>query len=117
MIPVTHGSARVSKTSDTTRNLEPQLHILDEYGIREEHIFTDEMTGSSMSRPAWNELMARVQPELRRGCEDPGGAHQAEHGHRGHQGGYQHRRRQRRGQALPHDDAGAIKQTRLKLEH
>ena len=62
MIPVTYGYARVSKTDDATRNLETQLHILHEYGIREEHLFADEMTGSSMSRPAWNELMTRVRP-------------------------------------------------------
>ena len=62
MIPVTYGYARVSKTDDATRNLETQLHILQEFGIREEHIFSDEMTGSSMSRPAWNELMTRVRP-------------------------------------------------------
>ena len=62
MIPVTYGYARVSKTDDATRNLETQLHILQEFGIREEHIFADEMTGSSMSRPAWNELMTQVRP-------------------------------------------------------
>ena len=62
MIPVTYGCARASKTDDATRNLETQLQILKEFGIREEHIFTDEMTGSSMSRPAWNELMTRVRP-------------------------------------------------------
>ena len=56
-------NARVSKTDDATRNLETQLHILQEFGIREEHIFTEELTGSSMSRPAWNELMARVRPD------------------------------------------------------
>ena len=61
MIPVTYGYARVSKTDDTSRNLETQLHILQGYGIHEEHIFTDEMTGSSMSRPAWNELVTRVR--------------------------------------------------------
>jgi DNA invertase Pin-like site-specific DNA recombinase len=61
MIPVTCGYARVSKTSDATRNLETYLHILQEYGIREEHIFADETTGSSTSRPAWNELMTRVR--------------------------------------------------------
>ena len=59
--PVTYGYARVSKTDDATRNLKTQLHILQELGIREEHIFADEMTGSSMSRPAWSELMARVR--------------------------------------------------------
>ena len=62
MIRVTYGYARVSKTDDATRNLETQLHILQKFGIREEQIFTDDMTGSSMSRPAWNELMTRVRP-------------------------------------------------------
>ena len=62
MIPVTYGYARLSKTDDATRSLETQLHLLQEFGIREEHIFTDEMTSSSMSRSAWNELMARVRP-------------------------------------------------------
>ena len=62
IIPVTYGYARVSKTDDATRNLETQLHILQEFGIREEHIFADEMSGRSMSRPAWNELMTRVRP-------------------------------------------------------
>ena len=62
MIPVIYGYARVSKTDDATRNLETQLHVLQAFGVREALIFADEMTGSSMSRPAWNELMARVQP-------------------------------------------------------
>ena len=61
MNPVTYGYARVSKTDDA-RNLETQLHILQDYGMREEHIFTDELTGNSMSRPAWNELMPLVRP-------------------------------------------------------
>ena len=76
MISVTFGYARVSKTDDATRNLETQLHILQEFGIREEHIFADEMTGSSMSRPAWNELMTRVRPNDSGALEldaDPGG--------------------------------------------
>ena len=62
MIPATYGYARVSNTDDITRNLETQLHILQQYGIRGEHTFTDEMSGSSMSRPAWNELMTRIRP-------------------------------------------------------
>ena len=62
IIPVTYGYARVSKTDDATRNLETQLHILQEFGIREEHIFADEMSGRSMSRPGWNKLMTRVRP-------------------------------------------------------
>ena len=44
--------------------------------------------------------------QLRRGREDPGGPHQPEHRHSGHQGGDRHHRRQRRGQVLPPDDAG-----------
>ena len=63
MIPVSYGYARISKTDAATRNLETRLHIPQEYGIREEHIFADEVTGSSMSRPAWNELMTRVRPK------------------------------------------------------
>ena len=62
MIPVTYGYTRVSKTDDTTRNLETQLRILQQFGIREEHIFTGGMTDSSLSRPGWNELMTPVQP-------------------------------------------------------
>ena len=62
MIPVTYGYARVSKPDDATRSPETQLHVLQEFGIREEHIFTREMTGSPMPRPGWNELMTPVQP-------------------------------------------------------
>ena len=53
MIPVTYGYARVSKTDDATRNPETQLHVLQEFGIRKEHIFTGGMTDSSLSRPGW----------------------------------------------------------------
>ena len=61
IIPVTYGYARVSKTEYATRNLETRLHILQEFGIREEHIFADEMTSSSMSRQAWTDLMTKVR--------------------------------------------------------
>ena len=62
MIPATYGYALVTKPDDATRSPETQLHVLQEFGIREEHIFTREMTGSPMSRPGWNELMTPVQP-------------------------------------------------------
>ena len=62
MVPATYSYARVSKPDDATRSPETQLHVLQEFGIREEHIFTREMTGSPMSRPGWNELMTPVQP-------------------------------------------------------
>ena len=50
MIPVTSGHARISKTDDDTRNPETRLHVLQEFGIPEERIFTGGMTGSSLSR-------------------------------------------------------------------
>ena len=64
IIPVTYGYARVSKADDANRNLETQVHILQELGIRKGHIFAGEVTGSSRSRPAWNELMTRVRPRV-----------------------------------------------------
>ena len=60
-IPVTYGYARVSKTDDA-RNWETHLHILQDYGIRAEHIFTGGLTGSSMSHLLWNELPPLVRP-------------------------------------------------------
>ena len=62
MIPVTYGYARVSKSDRDERNLETQLRELARHGIRQELIFSDVMTGRLMSRPGWDELMARVQP-------------------------------------------------------
>ena len=62
MAPVTYVHARSSKPDDATRNPETQIHVLQEFGIREVHIFSRGMTGSSMSLPGWNELMDPVQP-------------------------------------------------------
>ena len=62
MIPVTYGYARVSKSDRDDRNLETQLRELANHGIRGELIFSDVMTGRLMSRPGWNDLMARIQP-------------------------------------------------------
>ena len=62
MIPFTCGYARVSKLDNATRSPETQLHVLQEFGIREEHIITGGMTGSSLSRPGWNELMTQYSP-------------------------------------------------------
>ena len=114
MNPVTYGYARVSKTDDA-RNLETQLHILQDYGMREEHIFTDGLTDSSMSRPAWTELIppsptqrqhrgrlaGPIKTELPRRSEDPARPRQAADRHHRHQGGQQHRRRQHRSEVLP----------------
>ena len=38
MIPATYCYARVTKPDDATRSPERQLHVLQEFGIREEHI-------------------------------------------------------------------------------
>ena len=62
MIPVTYGYARVSKSDRDDRNLDTQFRELANHGIRQELIFSDVMTGRLMSRPGWDELMARVQP-------------------------------------------------------
>ena len=62
MIPVTYGYARVSKSDGDDRNLETQLRELANHGIREELILSDVMTGRLMSRPGWDDLVARIQP-------------------------------------------------------
>ena len=57
MIPVTYGYAGVSKTYDATRNVETQLHILQKFGIREEHVLSDQMSrmGPSDIGVAWTD--------------------------------------------------------------
>ena len=62
MIPVTYGYARVSKTDDATRNLETQLHVPQDFGVWEYHIFEGAMVGSSISRFAWSDLITRARP-------------------------------------------------------
>ena len=62
MLPVTYGCARVSKADDDARNLETQLGILADHGIREDLIFSDVASGRTMNRTGWLDLMARVQP-------------------------------------------------------
>ena len=62
MIPVTYSYARVSKSDRDDLNLETQLRELASCGIRQELIFSDVMTGWLMSRPGWDDLMDRVQP-------------------------------------------------------
>ena len=62
MLSATYGYVRASKSGRDDRTLETQLRELANYGIRQELIFSDVMTGRLMSRPGWDELMARVQP-------------------------------------------------------
>ena len=62
MLPVTYGYARVSKADDDARNLETQLGILADQGIREDLIFSDVASGRTMNRTGWVNLMSRIQP-------------------------------------------------------
>ena len=62
MLPVTYGYARVSKVEDDAKNLETQLGILADYGIRADLIFSDVASGRTMNRTGWLDLMSRVQP-------------------------------------------------------
>ena len=61
-IAVTYGYARVSKADDDAKNLETQLRLLADHGIRPELVFSDVASGRSMNRPGWQDLMSRVQP-------------------------------------------------------
>ena len=62
MLSVAYGYARVSKTDDEARNLETQLRILADHGIRGDLIFSDVASGRTMNRTGWLYLMSRVQP-------------------------------------------------------
>ena len=57
------GLPRVSKADDEPRNLETQLGIPADQGIREDLIFSDVASGRTMNRTGWLDLMFRVQPD------------------------------------------------------
>ena len=61
-LPVTYGYARVSKSDDEARNLETQLRLLADHGIREDLIFSDIASGRTLRRTGWQELMSRLRP-------------------------------------------------------
>ena len=54
-LPVTYGYARVSKSDDEARNLETQLRLLADHGIRADLIFSDIATGRTLRRTGWQE--------------------------------------------------------------
>ena len=62
MIPVTYGYARVSKADDESKNLDTQLLLLAEHGIRRDLVYSDVASGRNLQRPGWQELITRVQP-------------------------------------------------------
>ena len=55
LLPVTYGYARVSKSDDEARNLETQLRLLADHGIRQDLIFSDVATGRTLRRTGWQE--------------------------------------------------------------
>ena len=59
---VTDGCSGVSKSDNATRNLETQLHVPQDFGMWEDHIFEGAMVGSSISRFAWSDLIAGAHP-------------------------------------------------------
>ena len=60
--PVTYGYARVSKADDEARNLETQLRLLDDFGVRPNLVHRDVASGRSRARSGWQELMDVVRP-------------------------------------------------------
>ena len=60
-IVVAYGYARVSKADDESKNLDTQLMLLAEHGIREDLVYSDVASGRNLQRPGWQELMTRVQ--------------------------------------------------------
>ena len=60
-LPVIYGYARVSKADDESKNLETQLRILAEHGIRDHLVFTDVASGRSLQRPGWQAMMEVLQ--------------------------------------------------------
>ena len=61
-LPVTYGYARGSKADDDSKNLETQLRILADHGIRDHLVFTDVASGRSLQRPGWQALVEVLQP-------------------------------------------------------
>lgn len=51
-----------TRVSTDGQNLERQLDMLRQYGVKEEDIFTDKMSGTKSSRPAFDELKRILRP-------------------------------------------------------
>jgi DNA invertase Pin-like site-specific DNA recombinase len=52
-----YGYVRVSTRE---QNEERQINALRDHGVSAGHIYTDKISGKSMDRPAWNELLVKV---------------------------------------------------------
>ena len=51
MIAVTYGYARVSKSDDESKNLDTQLLLMAEHGIRPDLVYSDVASASNPQRP------------------------------------------------------------------
>ena len=56
---ITYGYIRVSTVA---QHDDRQRIAMEEFGIAEDHIFTDKQSGRDFDRPAYNKLMARLSP-------------------------------------------------------
>ena len=61
IIAGTCGYARDSKADDESKNLDTQLLLLAEHGIRPDLFYSDVARGRNLQRPGWKELIAQVQ--------------------------------------------------------
>ena len=61
LISVAYGYAHVSKADDESKNLDTQLMLLAEHGIREDLIYSDAASGRNLQRTGWLQLMVRLQ--------------------------------------------------------
>jgi len=52
------GYARVSSTE---QNLDRQMDVLQQYGIQDDHLFTDKMTGATLERPGFDALQSKLR--------------------------------------------------------
>lgn len=59
---LTYGYARVSKADDEAKNLETQLRVLDNHGVRPNLVYQDVASGRSLARSGWQDLMEVVRP-------------------------------------------------------
>lgn len=60
MASKTFGYARVSTVE---QNLDRQCDLLRDYGVAEEDIYLDKISGSQLSRPSFNALQAVLRSE------------------------------------------------------
>ena len=71
MLPVTYGYARVSKADDEAKNLETQLEVLADHGIRKDLVFCDVASGRTMNRLDGSDVPGPTRRHHRRRLPGP----------------------------------------------